>query len=498
MASGSSGSGSGGGSTSSGEIGNLYVRIGANLSSLHAGLNSAFGSVSSFARSVASFAIGNIVAGGITSAIRGVSNGIGTALAAGSDLNETLSKTEVLLGANAAAASDFAKSLEAKGIGTQAEVLDSMLNTVNMLRNQGVAMTKSLEMARLLESRVGDVASQDNRDPRMIRENLASAMAGEFAILRKYGVMASAEEQQGSGRGAAQYVIEKFLKQTQRAEGDFSRTSMGYANLQRAGDVRMNAVSARIGQDLQIVGQAFQYFRGRFLSSMLALADSGVFKTLGESIYRIMATLGAALEGAAPTIVNGLIYWAESIATFTANTAGVLINAAGVWQVFQNRMTVTLLSIVDGLSYVAEKITFGLVRHLDTAVERAALIDRNQEIAKQVRADQEANRLRIEDLRKRFQDGGNGTPGMGALDAIQGASAQARMTSSSLADLLKGVIGIKQSQELSTLQKIEQNTRPKEIGVKSVTGKTTLAGDAAVKPGKEVAIGVFAWGGFGA
>lgn len=476
------------------EIGNLYVRVGTNLSGLHTGLRTAFASVSSFARSVSAFALGNVIAGGITGAMSNMSGSIAGALEAGSTLNETLSKTGVLLGKNAESATEFAKALEAKGVGTQAEVLESMLNSVNMLRNQGVSMQKSLELAQVLEARVGDVASQDNKDPKMIRENLAAAMAGEFQVLRKFGVNASAEEQQGTGMKTAQYVIDKFLKQTQRAEGDFARTSMGFANLQRAGNVRQDAASARVGQDLQLVGQAFQVFRGRFLQSILDIANSGAFVTLGQHVYRIIATMGSVLEAAVPTIVNGMIFWAERVANFTANAAGVLINAASVWQVIQNRVTITLLNIVEGLSYVAEKVSFGLVKAIDTSVERANLVQQNQQIAQRVRADQEANRIRVEELKGKLLAGG-GPNGNGALDAVQNANAQTRMSSSALDSLLKGVMAVRKSEELKVLTKIEENTKPKAKGVEPVTGKNTLAGGQKGWNGFDV--GKPAWGGFG-
>lgn len=468
------------------EIGNLYVRVGTNLSGLHTGLRTAFASVSSFARSVSAVTLGNVIAGGITGAISNMSGIFTGAIEAGSTLNETLSKTGVLLGKNAESAATFAKSLEAKGIGTQAEVLDSMLNSVNMLRNQGVSMAKSLELAQVLESRVGDVASQDNKDPKMIRENLAAAMAGEFQVLRKYGVNASAEEQQGTGVKTAQYVIEKFLKQTQRAEGDFSRTGMGFANLQRASDVRQNAASARVGQDLQLVGQAFQFFRGRFLQSILDIANSGAFRTLGDQLYRIVATLGIALEGAVPKVVNGLIFFAEWI----ANAMKPFMAATAIFQVFRNRLAITLLSIIEGLSKVAEKITFGLVKSIDTAAERADLAKQNQQIGPRFRADMEANRLRVEELKNRFMAGADPN-GNGALDAVQNANAQTRMSSSALDSLLKGVMAVQKKEEVQILKEIAKNTKTDKKGVEPVTGKNTLAGGGqnAGKP---------AWGGFGA
>ena len=100
------------------EISNLYVKIGTNLSGLTSGLTKAFGAVSGFAKSIGAVAIGNLMARGIGGAFQAVAGNIGSSIENASTLNETLSKTDVLLGNSAESAKKFAASLASKGLGS--------------------------------------------------------------------------------------------------------------------------------------------------------------------------------------------------------------------------------------------------------------------------------------------------------------------------------------------------------------------------------------------
>ena len=469
----------------SGEISKLYVTIGANLSGLTKGLTRAFSAVTSFAKSVGAVALGNVISAGMGGAFRSLAGGLGAAISNGSALNETLSKTDVLLGDSADKAKKFAQALESKGLGTQADVLESYLSTVSQLTNQGMGKQLAQNLAAQLETRVGDVASQDNADPKQIRENLASAMAGEFQILRRYGVDASAEEQQSSGKSRGQYVIDKFLMRTQRAAGDFDRTSMGYANLGRAADTRSGAVSARIGQDLQLVGQAFQYFRGRFLQIILDLANNSQFKKLGDSLFQTLSVFGLAIETNLPTIVTGLTNMAAQIAESAAKVAAYLVNPTAVWTLIVNRIASAFLSIYETIMGVANKLSLGLIAAADTSGARGQLEAENQAAQAQIAASQAEAQAKINDLKAKFEAGGAGTTGAGALGMLAPAATSMKGSSSAFNSLLSGVFGQKPDKQLAVLEQIATNTAPKSTGVEAVTNKTTLA---TAKP---------AWGGFG-
>lgn len=470
-----------------GEISHLYVRIGANLSGLAKGLARAFGAISSFAKSVGTIALGNLLSRGISSAFNTITGGIGAAIENGSALNETLSKTDVLLGNTADQAKKFAQNLEAKGLGSQAEILESYLGTVNQLTNQGMSKQLAQGLAAKLESRVGDVASQDNADPKMIRENLASAMAGEFQILRRYGVDASAEEQQASGKSRGQYVIDKFLSRTQRAEGDFDRTKYGYANLGRAADTKTTAVSTRIGQDLQIVGQAFQYFRGRFMDTIMQVANGGAFKKLGENIYTAFSYISLAIEPLVQPIITGLTNVVAAITGFAVRIIPYLVNASDTWKIITNRIAIALLSIWETITSIANKISLGLIDKQDMGGAKQILQEDNDAARKRIADSKAAFDTQIADLKAKFEAGGSGTTtGSGALGLAQQPVANAMKASShAFNSLLSGVFGQKPDKQLAVLEQIANNTAPKETGAAAVTTKTTLA---TAKP---------AWGGFG-
>lgn len=457
------------------EVSQLYVRIGTNLSGLTSGLSKAFSAIGGFAKQIGAFALGNLLAKGIGGAFSSITGNIGASITNASTLNETLSKTDVLLGNSADQAKKFSAALESKGLGSQAEILESYLASVNQLTNQGVGKQMAQNLAEQLEVRVGDLASQDNADPKMIRENLASAMAGEFQILRKYGVDASAEDQQASGKTRSEYVISKFMAKTKRTEGDFERTKYGFANLSRASDTKSTAVSTRIGQDLLIVGQAFQYFRGRFLDTIMKVAEGGAFKKLGENIYTAFSYIALAAESLIEPIVNALTSAAASVAGFAAMLASYLANATDTWKVIVNNIAITFLSIWETLTTVANRLSLGLISKEDTSGRRAQLADEN--VAANLRIDASKGLFdeQIADLTNKFTASMPSANSSGALGMNTAAATSMKASSSAFNSLLSGVFAQKPDKQLTVLQQIATNTAPKDTGAASVTQKATLA-----------------------
>lgn len=471
-----------------GEISKLYVSIGTNLSGLMAGLSKAFGEIKKFGVDVAKHALGDLVSAGMTQAFSTITNGFANSLENASTLNETLSKTDVLLGDTADSAKNFAKELEMKGLGNQAQILESYMGTVNQLTNQGIGKQIAQNMAEKVEARVADLSSQDNIDSKQIRENLASAMAGEFQILRKYGVDASAEDQAASGKTRAEYVIDKFMAKTQRAQGDFDRTKYGFANLGRAADTKTTAVSARIGQDLLIVGQAFQYFRGRFMDTIMQVADGGAFKQLGEHLYTAFSYISIAADALIQPMVTALTNAASSVAGFAASIVPYLVNASNTWQILTNKISIVFLSIWETLTSVANKLTLGLVEKQDMGGAKQILRDENAQAQARIDASKAAMDAQVNDLKAKFTADTGSKTGPGALGAMQQPVSTAMKASShAFSSLLSGVFGQKPDKQLAVLERIAQNTSPKDTGVQSVTSKTTLASD---RGGFKTAFGV--------
>jgi hypothetical protein len=457
------------------EVSQLYVRIGTNLSGLTSGLSKAFSAIGGFAKQVGSVALGTILAKGIGGAFSMVANGIGDSISNASTLNETLSKTDVLLGNSADQAKKFSAALESKGLGSQAEILESYLASVNQLTNQGVGKQMAQNLAEQLEVRVGDLASQDNADPKMIRENLASAMAGEFQILRKYGVDASAEDQQASGKTRSEYVISKFMAKTKRSEGDFDRTKYGFANLGRASDTKTTAASTRVGQDLLIVGQAFQYFRGRFMDTIMKVAEGGAFKKLGENIYTAFSYIALAADALIGPIVNALTNALTTVSGYAAQVAAFLANPADTWTLITNSIALALLTIWETLTSVANKLSLGLIAKQDMGGAKQAIYDENAAASERIAASKASFDAQVGDLKDKFTASTPSLSGAGALGMNAPAATSMKASSSAFNSLLSGVFAQKPDKQLAVMQQIAVNTTPKDTGAAPVTNKATLA-----------------------
>lgn len=310
-----------------GEISNLYVSIGSNVKPLFSGLKSAQSMVSGWASSASkslnsgmggvfqSFAgnlLANMTAAGAQAGSRFISM-FAQSVTRASDLNETLSKTRVLLGESADEAINLANILEKRGVASAKDVLDSYTNTYLALVNQGVPLKKAIELAGQLEQRMADIASQRNIDPKKLRQVVASAQAGEFQALRQISVFTGAEDlknKRGAGTAGGpaigQAVIEELLAQTESAAGDFQATMYSMANMSRANEVKWEAGLAGIGQFFQEAGQAFEFLKSTILDSLLSSLGDGKLQEAGNNIYLGLMDLASVFMEFGPQMASDL------------------------------------------------------------------------------------------------------------------------------------------------------------------------------------------------
>lgn len=208
-------------------VGDLFVQIGGNVSGLNRALTKAGGMLSSFAGRVASTAMGTALGSMISN---GINTGIGDAIRAASDLNETVSKTEVLLGANAERAKTFAAGLANSGVAGAKDTLNSISSIVTAMTNLGTSTDSATQKAMDLQQRFADLASQDNADIADVQAAFQSLMSGEIEPLRKFNVFTNLDELRKSGKPLGEAAYDAFMKQTRRAEGDLARTGMSANN----------------------------------------------------------------------------------------------------------------------------------------------------------------------------------------------------------------------------------------------------------------------------
>ena len=224
--------------------------LGKSADSFASKIGSAFGKV-------ATIAGGIIVAHGLMKLPGLFSNVINSA----SDLNESLTKNQVLFG-------DFSKQIEAFSKTTATsfgisrnEALAATGVFGNLFRAMEIGQGPAAGMSTKLVGLAGDLASFNNADPSQVLDALRSGLVGETEPLRQFGVNINqaAINQEALNLGLsdgkatltaaqkAQATYSLILKQTSLAQGDFARTSTGLANAQRIIKAEFADIAAQVG-----------------------------------------------------------------------------------------------------------------------------------------------------------------------------------------------------------------------------------------------------------
>jgi phage-related protein len=257
-----------------------------------------------------------------------------------SDLQETMSKTDVVFGDTAKAVKDWSEeSIENMGLAQQT-ALDMVSTYGDMGTSMEIPTEKAAEMGMELTKRAADLSSFKNIKIDVANTALNAVYTGETESLKKLGVVmtqANLEQfalQKGMGKTYKEmteaervqlryaYVMDK----TNNAAGDFARTSGGFANSQRILQESLKQVGTELGKILlpimttlvQKVTELVQWFsglsdraKGIIVAVIGVVAAIGplliVFGTLASSASRII-TLITTLSGggAGATGIAGL------------------------------------------------------------------------------------------------------------------------------------------------------------------------------------------------
>ena len=312
-----------------GMISNVFVEIGAKTTALAKGLDAAKAMIKRFSGDkeangqggggggiLSGLKQGGLMGAGMkafdmaASSVSSIGNAIAQSSKMGADLNETISKTGVILGGASGDAVAFAKSLQDSGQGQMKDILESIVGSSMAMKGLGTETNKAIDIAKSLEERVGDIASQSNLDPKQIRENLQSAFAGEYQILRKYQVFIDADSIKKSGKPIGEAMAEEFLKQTASAKGDFENTKFSTSNMERTNDNTVLTMMTQLGQALQPLSQAFAYLKGVVLNAIGAIDTSG-FTVFIEDMRQTLIEMSSGIALAVTELAQGLLYVAK-------------------------------------------------------------------------------------------------------------------------------------------------------------------------------------------
>lgn len=186
------------------------------------------------------------------------------AVNAASDLEEQLSKTDVVFGKSGKTVQEWSKTT-ASSLGiARDKALEATGTFGAMLVPMGFAREKAADMSVTMVKLASDMASFNNASPEETLNALRSGLAGETEPLRRFGVFLNdARVKQealnlglyngkgnldAAGKAAATYSI--ILRDTKDAQGDFARTGDGLANQQRKLSALLRDTEASIGKAL--------------------------------------------------------------------------------------------------------------------------------------------------------------------------------------------------------------------------------------------------------
>lgn len=261
--------------------------------------------------------------GGLSLAFGTVQSVLGPAIKAASNMEESLSKVNVVFGKGARDVEKFASSA-AKNLGQSKQaVLEAAGVFGTFGKAAGLAGTDLAVFSNDFTQLATDLASFNNTTPEEAVQAIGAALRGEAEPLRRYGVLlndATLKQEamtlgiyDGKGALTAQQKIlaaqSAIYKQTNDAQGDFWRTSDGLANSTRTLTATFKDLQAKFGAafleqaktataNINFLAQAFNGLPTPVKKSSSALGDfTGFLRKLQNPVNQLWTGLNL-LRGA--------------------------------------------------------------------------------------------------------------------------------------------------------------------------------------------------------
>jgi hypothetical protein len=279
-----------------GSLGALFVEVRPGTSRFEPELSAATVRAGNEAADKAGPGMGRRLAGHIGQALAvgtgvlavGLVKGIGAAVRQASDLNETISKTQVVFGSSSKEIIDWSKTT-ATSIGqSQKATLDAAATFAIYGKSAGLSGQANVNFSKGLVKLASDMASFSNTSPEEAIDAIGAAMRGETDPIEKYGILlndttlrhvalehgivnttknALTPQQRVLATQAA--LFEQLGKAGSGTIGDFQRTSAGLANQTRITQATLTNLGAEIGTAfLPIVGRLVQTFNTRVIPAL--------------------------------------------------------------------------------------------------------------------------------------------------------------------------------------------------------------------------------------
>lgn len=240
----------------------VAVRFTGDAADLKRSIGDVEGRLGGIGSKIAGF--GKVVAAGLAGVAVGAGALAKSAIDAGSDLNETISKSNTVFGDAAVAIDQWSRTAATSFGQSRKQALDAASSFGNMFSQLGIGDQQAADMSKSMTELASDFASFHNADISEVLEAQQAAFRGEYDAVQKFvpTINAAAVEQKALEMGLGDTTKELdaqdkalatqalLMEGAGDAAGDFARTSDGLANKQRIMSARFEDVKAKIGQGL--------------------------------------------------------------------------------------------------------------------------------------------------------------------------------------------------------------------------------------------------------
>lgn len=290
------------------------------------------------------------------------------AVEAASDLQEVQNVVDTAFGDMSAQVEEFSQnSIKQFGM-SELAAKQTAGRYMAMTTSMGITGQAATDMALEITALTGDMASFYNVSQDVASTALASIWTGETESLKQFGIVMTQTNleafalSQGINKTwneltQAEQVQLRYnyvLAQTTLAQGDFAKTSDGWANQNRILDETVKALSASIGEDLMDTLSPFLGIINEIVGALLEFQEStglldDFFLTLTAGVAGLLALKAAEVIKRVATAVMSL-----SSATLMAKAqAGIAAIAIGALVVVIAQLAQAWGSMTDGERVVA-------------------------------------------------------------------------------------------------------------------------------------------------
>jgi TP901 family phage tail tape measure protein len=289
-----------------------------------------------------------------------------SAIKMASDMDESMNKVDVAFKDSAQGVKDFAKTTLASFGISQSAALDTASLYGAMATAMGLTTSEAAEMSKSLTGLSGDLSSFFNFSQEDAKGALGGIFTGEAEPLKKYGVLMQEAQletfafSQGLKKSVKELTeVEKVqlryayvMSKTANAQGDFARTSDGFANQLRILQGNIQEITTEFGKRLLPTATKIVNKFNEIAMSFSQLSDeqkdtiilfAGIAAAVGPVILALAGTaqaasfvagglailagpvglIAAAFAGAAALIIYN---WDEVVKFFKSDTASGMFN----------------------------------------------------------------------------------------------------------------------------------------------------------------------------